>query len=787
LGVTPFTLLLSAFKVFLFKYSGQLDVCVGTPVANRDQAEFNSLIGFFLNTLVIRTDLSGNPAFETLVARVRDTMIEAHQHQDTPFEKVVEAVVTQRDRSRSPLFQVLFVMQDRPDVSEIRLGDASLSPVPFDNKTTKYDLTFTVVQTPDGLTLSLEYATDLFSPATIHRMLRQYEELLKSIVEQPECEIGRLSLLTWEEERTLLEAFNATELPYPREKTLADLFEAQARQAPQAIALLYEEESLTYGALFAQACQLAQYLLKSGLQPGDLVGIGMGRSPEMVIALWGVMLSGGVYVPMDPDYPRDRIKFTMQDAGVRVVITERKYAPLFTGRAEVALLFADEHPYAAEPAERPIVQSDEAARAYIIYTSGSTGKPKGVAITQENVRAFLYWCYQEFADTPADTVYAATSICFDLSVFEIFYSLTAGKQVRLLGSALAIAQWLPQDRNVLLNTVPSVVNHLLANGTDLRKVVAINMAGEPIPPAIIQQLDLEITEVRNLYGPSEDTTYSTCYRFAQAGPVLIGKPIGNTQVYLLDEYAQLAPLGVAGELCLGGAGVAMGYLNRVELTAERFVVNPLPGGKGFWYKTGDLARWLPDGNLVYLGRKDDQVKVRGYRIELGEVEHVLAYDPQVIESVVTVKEDAGGNRQLIAYVAVEDAFDEAQTRKILQTHLPAYMVPTVLIALNQLPRTPNGKIDKKALPDPQDQAGTHGYVEPRNEVEHQLAQIWQQLLALDRVGIYDDFFQLGGHSLLANQVVAAVKNELAINLSLKDVFERTRIVDLSELIQAAGV
>ncbi|MDQ2770678.1 MAG: amino acid adenylation domain-containing protein, partial [Bacteroidota bacterium] len=574
------------------------------------------------------------------------------------------------------------------------------------------------------------------------------------------------------EKARLLTDFNNTFAPYPRDETLVSLFEEQVRRTPDHPALLWEQESLSYRQLLARVNQLAHYLRRCGVGPQVLVGVCMPRKPELVISLLAILKAGGAYVPIDPAYPRERIQYMLDDSHAAVVLTTSSNQALLAGsdsRVVCLDLLAPE--LAAEPTELAASSADcWSELAYVIYTSGSTGQPKGVMIEHGNASTFVRWCQAEFAQSPFEVVYAATSICFDLSIFELFYTLSIGRTIRLLDSGLHIAEALARETlpTVLLNTVPSIVRHLLNEGIDWARVTVVNMAGEPIPVDVHQRIDLARLEVRNLYGPSEDTTYSTCQRLRPGEPVLIGRPIANTQVYIVDENLRLLPLGATGELCISGDGLSRGYLNKPELTQKSFLPNPFPGGGPRLYRTGDLARWREDGVIDYVGRLDTQVKIRGYRIELGEVETRLQQTPGVAQAVVLARPDASGALQLVGYVTAQpDGLDLMAVTAHLHTQLPGYMVPAAWVELDALPLTPNGKVDKKALPDPQPvQHRAQNYLAPRTAAEQQLVAIWQRLLQVEPIGVQEDFFALGGHSLLVARLIVAIEKEMGVRLSL---------------------
>jgi amino acid adenylation domain-containing protein len=651
-GVTLYMTLLAAFKTLLYRYTGQTDIVVGTVTAGRNQPEIHQLIGCFVNTLVLRTDLKENPTFRQLLERVREVTLGAFAYQDLPFEKLVEALQPERNLGQNPLFQVAFVLQPPMSGFDSMLNWSQLD---IDTETAKFDLTLELQETSEGLAGRFEYSTDLFDAETIERMLGNFQTLLEGIVTNPEQKIAELPLLT-EFERQQLAVWNKTETDYPKDACIHQLFEEQVEKSPNAIALVFEDEQLTYQELNQRANQLAHHLRNLGVGPEVLVGICVERSLEMIVGLLGILKAGGAYVPLDPAYPPERLAFMLEDASVPILLTQArliKSLPKHQGRT--VCLDTDWEIIERQSEENLISEVKFDNLAYVIYTSGSTGKPKGVAIEHRNAVALLDWARQVFTSEDLAGVLASTSICFDLSVFELFVTLSWGGKVILAENALHLPTLSAAHDVTLINTVPSAIAQLVRMDGIPSSVRTVNLAGEPLPNKLVQQVYEynTVQQVFNLYGPSEDTTYSTYTLVKKGGnePPSIGRPIANTQVYILDAQKQLVPIGVPGELYIGGAGLARGYLNRPELTAERFIPNPFSNELGSrLYKTGDLARYLPDGNIEFLGRIDHQVKIRGFRIELGEIEAVLSQHPDVQESLVINREDASGNQRLVAYI-----------------------------------------------------------------------------------------------------------------------------------------
>jgi aspartate racemase len=796
-GVTLFMTLLAAFQVLLYRYSGQEDIVVGTPVAGRNRAELEPLIGFFVNTLALRTQVSGELTFTELVERVKRVCLGAYAHQDIPFEKLVEELQPERDLSHTPLFQVMMVLQNTP-AAVMRLGELELQEFEVESGTAKFDLTLTVREEEgQGLRVSLEYSTDLFDAETVEQMARHYERLLESIVEQPQARLSELELLTADEQRRLLVEWNDTAVKYPEQSCLHQLFEEQVARTPEAVALVFDEEQLSYRELNERANQVAHYLMKRGVGAESLVGICVERSLEMVVGLLGILKAGGAYVPLDPAYPRERIAFTLEDAGAALLLTQARLLEILSGhQAQAVCLDADWPEIARESAANPERRAGADNLAYVIYTSGSTGRPKGVPIQHHSAVAFIHWSLQTFTRAELSGVLASTSICFDLSVFELFVTLSAGGKIVLALNALQLPS-LPATAGVtLVNTVPSAIAELVRVEGIPATVRTVNLAGEPLQNALVQHIYRQptIERVLNLYGPSEDTTYST-WTVVEKGAsrqVTIGRPIANTQVYLLDADLKAVPVGVTGELYISGDGLARGYLNRAELTAERFVPNPFSESAGArMYRTGDLARYRRDGEIEFLGRIDHQVKVRGFRIELGEIEAALGAHERVSDCVVTAREERLGEKLLVAYVvmvAAEDAPSVGELRRYLKERLPEYMLPSVFVRLGELPLTPNGKVDRRALPVPEDARPELGanFVAPKEGLESELVQIWEELLGVHPIGVQDNFFDLGGHSLLGVRLFAHIENRFGQNLPLATLFHSPTIEQLVSVLREQG-
>jgi len=789
---TLFMTLLAAFHALLSRHTGQEDIPVGSPIAGRTQVETEGLIGFFVNTLVLRGDVSGDPTFRQLLARVREATLGAYAHQELPFERLVEELQPARALSHTPLFQVMFQFI-APSGEEAAIPGLRTRPFPLEEEVAKFDLSLRVIARQDSLSCSIEFNRDLYDPETIRRLLDHWRILLTGIVSDPDLPLSRLPLIDEEERRRLLVDWNATDVPYPREKTLPALIEAQAAATPEAVAVVHGGSRMTYGELNARANRLARYLRKRRVGPDVLVGLCVERSLDMVVGILGILKAGGAYVPLDPHYPRERVAFILDDSAVSVVLTQASLAgsPL-EGPFGRVRLDADWPVIEKESGENLEPVATPGNLAYVIYTSGSTGRPKGVAIEHRSAVAFIHWAQSVFDSDDLAGVLASTSICFDLSVFELFVTLSSGGAVVLAENALQLSSLPHADRVSLINTVPSVMTELLRLGALPVSVRTVNFCGEPLPTRLVKQTyeERSVQRVFDLYGPSESTTYSTVALRTVTGPETIGRPIANTHVHLLDRRGQPVPIGLPGELSIGGEGLARGYLGRPELTAERFVPDAFgerPGTR--LYKTGDLARYRPDGNIEFLGRSDRQVKVRGFRIELEEIEAVLTEHPEVGDAVVLVREDVPGDKRLVAYVVARNERPPvtSELSRYLGQKLPEHMVPSAFVTLGALPVTPNGKVDRRALPPPErDLPESRKSDTPQDGLELALVRIWEKVLNVQPIGTTDNFFDLGGHSLLAVRLFSQIERVTGKQLPLVTLFQAPTVAQLAETLRATG-
>ncbi|HEX8145822.1 MAG TPA: amino acid adenylation domain-containing protein, partial [Pyrinomonadaceae bacterium] len=735
-----------------------------------------------------RGDLSGAPTFRELLRRTREAALGAYAHQELPFELLVERLQPERDLSRTPLFQVAFAMQNA-DAGSLELEGLKLKPLSVENHTSKFDLGLHMAESGRVLTGTVEYSTDLFDASTIERLVGHYRELLEAVVADAGRCVADLPLLTAPERRQLLSDFNDTEADYPQGLRLHQTFEEQAARTPDATAFVFGEERVTYSELNRRANQLAHHLQACGVGPETCVAVCMERSAEMIVGLFGILKAGGAYVPLDLAYPHERLAHILEKTQAPVLLTRREHAALFPAyEGRQVWLDADWETIAAGPEENPQSRVEPENLAYVIFTSGSTGQPKGVAIPHAPAVALLQWAAEVFSKEELSGVLASTSICFDLSVFELFLPLSLGGKFILAENVLHLPALAAAEEVRLVNTVPSAMRELLRLGALPASVVTVNLAGEALARPLAEAVYAlpQVERLYNLYGPSEDTTYSTWALVERGGAgVTIGRPVANSRAYVLDPRMRPVPIGVAGELYMGGDGLARGYLKRPAATAERFVPDPFGGDGGRLYHTGDLARYLPDGQIEYLGRGDQQVKIRGFRIEPGEVEAALLTHPSVKEALVLV-DDTGADKRLVAYVV--PAQPEALTPSDLQFHLksklPPYMVPGAYVVLERMPLTPNGKVDRAAARREGRAAVSQAAFEaPRTELERTVASVWKELLRVERVGVNDNFFDLGGHSLLAVQAHERLAALVGRELSLVDMFQYPTVSSLAEYLR----
>ena len=830
-GCTLFMTLLSVYTALLHRLTGQDDIAVGVLTAGRSLKNSQELVGYCSHILLIQSSLVEDETFSEYLIKIRDVLLDAYNHQEYPFAKLIDKLNIRRDVSMSALVTATFNL-DRSTVPKMFELETDLlyQPISF----AKFELSLNVIEIDDELVLNCDYNKDLFDAATIERMLGHFQTILTAIVANPQQHLQELPMLTKAERHQLLVEWNDTFANYPQDKCIHQLFEEQVQRTPDAVAVVFEDQQLTYSELNARANKLAHYLQSLGTKPEVLVGMCLERSIEMVVGVLGILKAGGAYVPLDPNYPQQRLAFMLEDSQLSLLLTQQdllsrlplQVSPAETLReqqspgsgnthsapqfltsgnppancsllhrtaspqhhAQVVLLDAEWNSIAQHSRENPITQTTVNHLAYIIYTSGSTGKPKGVAIEHHNTVTLLHWAKQVFAKEALAGVLASTSICFDLSVFELFVPLCYGGKAILAENVLHLPNLLALDAVTLINTVPSAIVEILKVQGVPASVHTVNLAGEPLSSSLVAQL-YELGTIKcvfDLYGPSEDTTYSTFALRSADGLQTVGRPISKTQIYLLNSYLQPVPVGVIGELYISGAGLARGYLKRPELTAEKFIPNPFsnqPGAR--LYKTGDLARYLADGNIQFLGRIDYQVKIRGFRIELGEIETILTAHPEVRQALVVDQEDTTGSKYLAAYVVPNQKSPTMHDlRSFLKQKLPDYMIPVAFVFLDTLPLTPSGKVDRRNLPAPDLNLNRSvSFVPPSTSTQQVISGIFTEVLGLEKVGIHDNFFELGGHSLKATQVISRLRETFFVELPLRRMLEEPTVAQLAESVE----
>ncbi len=779
-GATLFMTMLTAFATLLHRTTGQEDIPIGVPVANRSQSVIEGLVGTFVNTLVLRIDVSGNPSFGQALQRVRATALEGFSHQDVPFDWLVQALGQRRDTSRAPLAQIMFNVTNAP-MHGIALDALDWKPLLLDRGGAQFELSLTVDPIVTRL-LFVEYNTDLFDRPTIERLISQYFTILEAATATPATRLAALPLLP-AGERSLLQDWNSTDASYPQDRVFAGVFEDQAARSPDAIAVSFEGATLSYAELNARANVVAHHLRALGVGPGVLVALCVPRSPALLAALLGIQKSGGAYVPLDPDYPKQRLEYMLVDSGAKVLVTASHAITSLEIPESVDTLDLDALTEVGS-AHNPTSAAGPRDTAYVIYTSGSTGRPKGVAVSHGSLLNFLYSMQDTPGLTSEDVLAAVTTVSFDIAALELYLPLMTGARIELVSRIVAadgpaLARLLVASGASVLQATPSSWRMLLEAGWSGRPGFRALSGGEPLPRDLADALLGRVETLWNLYGPTETTIWSTLDRVERGVATMsIGRPIANTQVHILDRAGEATPIGIAGEICIGGAGVATGYLGQPGLTAERFIPDSLsqqPGGR--LYRTGDLGCWGADGKLRHLGRLDHQVKIRGFRIELGEIETLLRGHEAVREAVVVAREAQPGDQRLIAYLVYRDGEDltPGDVRRYLREQLPDFMIPSIVVALESLPLTPNGKVDRSALPEPFRTAprAAVGYNAPAPGAEQMIAEIWQSVLSVERVSAEDNFFELGGHSLLSLRVAQAVEQRTGYSMDPRTLFFHT--------------
>ena len=796
---TLFMTLIAGFNMLLWRYSRQNDILVGIPIANRNRTEIEGIIGFFVNTLVLRSKLSPEISFRELLAQVRETTLGAYGHQDVPFEKLVEELQPERSLNRQPLFQVLFTLQASEGIA---LEGVESGWVGTRRETAKFDLNLFMGEFENGLHSSFVYNTDLFDEATVVRMLKHFHTLLEEIAAHPDARLSELSLMT-REEREQLEQWNQTQTEYERDKCVHQLVELQAERQPDAVAVVHGENEIRYEELNRRANQLARYLRKHGVGLETRVGVLMERSAEWIVALLGILKAGGVYVPLDGSYPEQRLRFMLEDAEVKLLLTERGQPDIVAEQETTEVVYLDSgwEWLESENAENLDNLTEAENLAYLMYTSGSTGQPKGVGVPHRAInRLVSNTNYVKFDET--DRVAQISNASFDAATFEIWGALLHGGRLVVLDKETALSpeelgrQLVDQQISIMFLTTALFNQTALSRPEIFASLKYVVYGGDAVDARAVHRV-LEEGKPRHLvngYGPTEGTTFTTAYEAQDsdigARTIPIGRVLSNTEVWVLDQQSRMVPVGVLGELCIGGDGLARGYLGRPELTAEKFVPHPYSREAGArLYRTGDLVRYQSDGNIEFLRRMDQQVKVRGFRVELGEIESVLNEYWAIVESVVVDSKDTSGNTRLIAYIVLEEGVEATSSQMLtfLQEKLPSYMLPAAFITIKEIPLTANGKVDRRALPVPEQIEADTGesFIAPRTDTEELVAEIWRDILGLTQVGVESNFFDLGGHSLLATRVMNKIRERCGVELPLRILFESPTVASLAARLDEA--
>jgi amino acid adenylation domain-containing protein len=794
---TLYMLLLAAFNILLHRYTHDNDIIIGTPISGRDQVEIGNLIGFFVNTLVIRTKIDEEKSFHDFLRQIRETCIDAFNHQEAPFEQLVEILNPERDLSRSPIFQVLFIYQDARNRKD-NIADLSLSYIDSPTPGTQTDIDFWVRLTDSGIVGGIRYNRDLFKSEMIKQMQRNYHMILEGILKAATVKIKDINLLPKDDYQKTVYQWNNMDCVFQHPSTIHQLFENQTVNTPDAVAVVCNGNSLSYRDLNSRANQWAYKLRETGVTNNNLVGICVNRSIEMLVCLLGILKAGSAYLPLDPDYPKERLLFMIEDAKVEVILAERAVPQKISSLAK-KIIYIDDIELGGLPISNPEFPVSADSLAYIIYTSGSTGIPKGVQVSHATVRNLLLSVQKQLNLKLQDKLLAVITLSFDMSVFELFLPISIGASIVIADQSSIrdgekLASLLHSSKATVMQATPSTWRMLLSTGWEGSDELVIISGGEPMSSELLKQLYTRCRELWDMYGPTEITVYATANKITSpdAAPC-IGKPLANVKAYILDAQLHPVPVGVAGELYIGGAGVTKGYLNRPELTAEKFVINPfiksVPGKQQpVMYRTGDLVRYQSDGSIVYLERIDNQVKIRGFRIELGEIENALVSHNKISQAVVVCREDRPGDKRIYAYILPHTLghFDPIALKRHVRTRLPEYMVPQYFIEIEAVPLTPVGKVDKQALPLPDKTSfyGSNEYALPTTTTEKKLAQIWRQVISLSQIGIDDNFFDIGGHSLLAVEIFAGIKKMFHLELPLAILFQSPTIHDLANYIDA---
>jgi len=809
--VTLYTVLLAVLQILLSRYSNQEEVFAGTPMANRGHSAYKNIVGCFINPVVLQGDLSGNPSFKVLLSKTKRVVMNALDNHEYPFPKVVENIHIERDLSRSPIFQVLFNLLNRKSLgitadfynrdsrecnhcNEISFGLLKLKPFPMSQEEGQFDLALEMIDTERNLYGVLKYDTDLFDHATISRMADHFQVLLNDVIDKPESKISELQILSDPELKKILIEFNNKGVDYPDSSSLHQLIETQCELNPDNTAVTFNDESLSYKKLNNHANQLAHFLRSIGAGPNTLIGIYLDRSPEMIIGLYGILKSGSAYVPLDPDFPKSRLIYMMEHSDASILLTQESLKNSIPLKGtNIVCIDSDWNKISGLPISNPECNVTPDDLAYVIYTSGSTGKPKGVQVQHRAVVNYLSSMQTTPGITADDTILAITTISFDISVTELFLPLIVGAKTHILSKSILsdgnlLLQALRSSRSTIMQATPTTWQMLISSGWDTTTNLKVICGGEALPEGLAQMILARTGILWNFYGPTETTVWSTCYKMtASESEVLIGQPIANTTTYILDQKMNPTPIGVPGELFIGGAGVTKGYLKRPGLTQQTFIVDQFSDDKNaLLYKTGDMALYLPDGNIRLLGRTDHQLKIRGYRVEPGEIESALEKHALVMQAIVIAHSFADGDTRLVSFVVPQkgEKIVEMELRDHLLNILPHYMLPSKFIAIEKMPLTPNKKVDRKALPDPDTDnlEKDQDYVPPRNETEKVIADIWGKILRRSSIDINDSFFSVGGNSILTIQLSVLLQKAFNKEISVTSLFQYPTIKGFADYI-----
>ncbi|KAA1246432.1 non-ribosomal peptide synthetase/type I polyketide synthase, partial [Aquimarina sp. RZ0] len=789
-GLTLFMMFLSAFEILLYRLCQHKEMVLGIPVGGRSMPDLDNSIGYFAHIIPLASQYDANQSISDYLTVLKCRLFDAYDHQEYPYADFISLLQKETQIKPEEFINVLFNFD--VNVGDIKMNGLQLQLEEHQPLHNGFDITFNVIENSEGLIISLNHRSSALSETAAEEFLTCFKHVLSQIMTSPTSVLSDIEVISEHQKQKVLLDFNNTQVDYPKDKTIVDLFEEQVKKTPDHVAIVFEEEALTYKMLNQRSNQLARYLKKQGVSNESLVGICIDRSLEMIIGILGILKSGGAYVPIDPEYPLDRINYMLEDAGIALLLTSTERVSIFNDNKELKTILLDKDwgSISKESNRKLGHVAYPEMLAYVIYTSGSTGRPKGVMNEHSGVVNRLLWTQSHYQLTEKDVILQKTSFCFDVSVWELLWSIISGAKLVFAKpeghkDANYLKNLIESQKVTTIHFVPSMLSAFLSeiNEGECSGLQRVLCSGEALRMDHVVLFKKKFKDVRldNLYGPTEAAIDVTSWQVPtenSLSSVLIGKPVANTKLYVLDKQERLLPIGVTGELCIGGVQVARGYLNREELTKEKFIINPF-NAKERIYKTGDLVRWLADGNIEYIGRKDDQVKVRGYRIELGEVESVLSSLGTIESCCVIAKDDIQGGKFLVGYVVAEGNFDKKQIQKELQKQLPEYMIPQFWIELASMPLTSNGKLNRKALPEPDSsQLSTQEYCAPRNTMETQLVTIWEELLRIDKIGIYDNFFELGGHSLSATRLVSMIRKELAIEITIKNVFEYVTISEL---------